>query len=84
MSKAAESHREIEFTKLLEALENKTSEIIDLKGRLHTCENEMAGLKRAQSSGLGSQVQSNNRDINAMTLTAESAAQQIRNLTELQ
>ena len=45
--KAADSHREIEFAKLLEALEGKTSEIIDLKGRLYTCENELASSKRA-------------------------------------
>ena len=44
----------------------------------------MAGLKRAQKVGLGTQVQNNNLGINAMTLTAESAAQQIRNLSELQ
>ena len=44
----------------------------------------MAGLKRAQSVGLGAQVQNNNREINAMTLSAESAAQHIRNLSELQ
>ena len=55
-----------------------------MKGRLHACENEMAGLKRAQSVGLGAQVQNNNREINAMTLSAESAAQHIRNLSELQ
>ena len=48
---AAQGHREIEFTKLLEALEGKTSEIIDLKGRLHACENELAGVKRAQLVG---------------------------------
>ena len=72
--RAAQGHREIEFTKLLEALEGKTSEIIDLKGRLHACENELAGLKRAQLGGLGAQVQRNDREINAMALSAESAA----------
>ena len=44
---ASHSHREIEFTKLLEILEGKTSEIIDLKSKLHTCENELASVKRA-------------------------------------
>ena len=53
VAQASHSHREIEFTKLLEALENKTSEIIDLKGRLHTFESELAGLKRAQMNGMG-------------------------------
>ena len=53
VSQASHSHREIEFSKLLETLEGKTTEIIDLKSRLHTCENELASVKRAQMSGMG-------------------------------
>ena len=38
---------DIQFAKLLQAIETKTGEIIELKGRLHKTKNELAAIKRA-------------------------------------
>ena len=47
-SSQVDSSREVEFAKLLQALESKTTEIIDLKSRLHKAENDLAEYKRTE------------------------------------
>ena len=77
-------HKEVEFTKLLETLEKKTSEIIDLKSNLHISTTELQTLKRAQANNIGAQVNANDQQINAMALNVETSAQQMRSYTDLQ
>lgn len=81
---ASENHRQIEFDKLLETIERKTTEIIDLKGRLQQSEAELAGLKRAQMNNAGALMQSNDQNISAMSMSADLASKQMQSFNDLQ
>ena len=49
LDQARASQKEVEFTRLLEILEKKSTEIIDLKSKLHIAETELTALKQSQS-----------------------------------
>ena len=61
----------------MEALEKKTSEIIDLKMQLHQTQGQLAKAKRAgQDSGeIEGRVRANDQEMTALALNAENSAQ---------
>ena len=52
LEQARASQKEVEFTRLLETLERKATEIIDLKSKLHNTETELSALKLSQSGSM--------------------------------
>ena len=63
MAEGAEAAKSVygqtEVTMLLQSIENKTTEIIDLKTKLNTAQMEIASLQRGQAAGISASVGSN-------------------------
>lgn len=69
---------------MLQSLEKKTAEIIDLKTKLMTTSQEVAILKRLQAEGLGAAVSKNDQEINTLELSTMAASQHLRAFSDLQ